>query len=277
MNIPAPFNRLDIDTLVRVFGIVFAAVSILVFFITGIKMSSGSGIATKPHVAMSHSTSNTPVASHEMQSLLKKEDTAQVVVDQGDNVRIGNYGMCSVGFIDNENRRLYTAAHCFFDNANPDNPKFGDAIYTMSGNLIGHYTSGTSVKTRYDKFGNRLVNVDTAEVTLVDGVYGENIHSGDTAVRWSDIDPENDIACFTGATTRKVVCGTIDKVNEEAKWIYLRADANSLGGDSGGPVWIPGKGFLGVISAGGDGKTSSKTVDNGAVNVFNNVPHHWTS
>lgn len=193
MNIPAPlqevFENLNISTLVYAFGAVVAVVSILVSLITGIETSSGSGI---------------PPVSHGAQSTSQKEG-AQVVVNQGDSVLIGSYGMCSVGFIDNENRRLYTAAHCFFENANPDNPKFGDAIYTMSGKLIGHYTSGTHVKTRYDKFGNRVVNVDTAEVTLVDGVYGENIHSGGIAVRWSDIDPEKDTACFTGATTGRLV------------------------------------------------------------------------
>lgn len=285
MQLPEPIadiiGDVDITAIINIIVSVLGVIGILASLLAGIGDTGGNGGVAGGHpgpvVVHQQNQERTPV-------VVQNRDKANkvTVINQGDPVYIGNQGLwCTAGYVDNANRKLYIAAHCFDKRADPESPVFGEPVYNKDRAIIGHYTAGTRVNTAYDSSGNPVTIVDTAEITLVDGVRGENTYSGDTVVRWSDIDPQTDIACFTGVTTQRVtgrvVCGTIEKVGEEAKAVYVHADTNSLGGDSGGPIWIPGKGFIGVISAGGAGMTSSKTVDNGSINVFNNVEHQWSS
>ena len=50
-----------------------------------------------------------------------------------------------------------------------------------------------------------------------------------------------------------MVCGSVDKVNGDTTYAFQHG---LIPGDSGGPAWIPGKGFVGVNSGG-----SSNIVD----------------
>lgn len=284
MQLPEPIadiiGDVDINAIINIIVSVLGVIGVLASLLTGIGDTGGSGGVgghPEPVVVHQQDQGRTPVVVHN-----RDKAREAPVINQGDPVYIGNQGLwCTAGYVDNANHKLYIAAHCFEKRADPESPVFGEPVYTKDRTVIGHYTAGTYVDTAYDSAENPVTAVDTAEITLADGVRGENTYSGDTVVRWSDIDPQNDTACFTGVTTQlvrgRVVCGTFNKYGEASKSLYVHGDVRALGGDSGGPIWIPGKGFLGVITGDAGGLTMSRTVDNGSINVFNNVEHPWTS
>lgn len=91
-------------------------------------------------------------------------------------------------------------------------------------------------------------NDDIALVQLDDWVnVGNNSYSGDS---WSKIEDvkEGDKLCAYGARTQKVRCGKVAYTAPENNLIIGDIDTTGINGDSGGPAWIEGKGFVGVYS-----------------------------
>lgn len=126
---------------------------------------------------------------------------------------------------------------------------------------------GTIVHTNPNDRTSYSVYHDTAYIALNSNVRaGQNSHESQV----SEVVPSaGDRVCLYSRTSDSTRCGTVDQVSPTAKKEYVSisgADANQ--GDSGGPAWVPGQGFIGVISSKslGSGNVSISRVDSSQVN-----------
>lgn len=173
-------------------------------------------------------------------------EDATGIVQQGDKVVIENdykkndYAICTVGYVDKNTHTMVFTGHCSgYDVGknvyDPQFKKLGKVIYN-------HGTPETHPDSDY-----AIVKLDE-KVSV-----GENIYSGD---KWSS--PEKvkigDKMCSYGAKSGMKYCGYVTGVNDH----YINGDINTGGvsGDSGGPAWVEGKGFVGVYSAVSEGVTT---------------------
>lgn len=154
------------------------------------------------------------------------------IVAQGDLVRVGepDAGHCTIGYVERATAVAYTAGHCGDDGASAFN-EHGDAIgvFRHSPSYTGDIGPG-----------------DVGYVLLDDGVeIGTNHYSGDAVVT-SRI-TESDQVCVYGATSKKITCGEfIAHRNDTVGLVHINVPV--IPGDSGGPVWIPGRGVIGTTS-----------------------------
>lgn len=160
-----------------------------------------------------------------------------VTVQQGDEI-LGFRGLvwstCTLGYVDQKTRTGYTASHCAFP---------GEPIFNEKTQLIGFVE-----KSNYLELGAGAT--DVARIRFIDGVrVGHNVHTGDVRVHHAHVSPGEEV-CSWGFKNKRVVCGQITDTRGEN--IYAHLPGTGVG-DSGGPAWIPGRGFVGVIS-GGDNK-----------------------
>ncbi|APT93243.1 hypothetical protein CPHO_10460 [Corynebacterium phocae] len=152
----------------------------------------------------------------------------KTVVNQGDRIQSGSGEACTIGYIDKN--VAYTAAHCF--DRRKDNKAYNEALQFL-GEVVVHPD--------YDPNGN---GNDLAVIKLADTVTaGSNGLSGN--IYLGGVYP-GDSVCSYGVTTGKSTCGKVIKVDDSAGGYYT--DAPAQRGDSGGPAWIPGKGFIGVVT-----------------------------
>lgn len=168
-------------------------------------------------------------------ALLAPVADARPVVNQGDRVRLDMglaYGICTVGYVDRARNQIAIARHCV---------KFPfQQVLDGSGRRIGTVVS----------FPGWLVSADGpndfAYATLSGATAGANRLSGDAKVHPDAVRPGERV-CAYGATTRREFCGHVTGVRGNMI-------ATSIGGprhgDSGGPIWIPGRGFVAVTSGG---------------------------
>lgn len=148
------------------------------------------------------------------------------VVNQGDRVYVAAT-MCTVGYIDHDARRAYLAKHCA--RVNTVNVRTDDGKYL-----------GTFV--RPDAPG------DTAWIDLDPRVRaGDNRFTGDTVIDRSAVTP-GDTVCFYGATSRETRCAAVKSTGTPNDPVVKGNPMQILGGDSGGPAWVPGKGAVGVVT-----------------------------
>ena len=173
-------------------------------------------------------------------------DDNTIFVQQGDKAVIENssqkddYAICTVGYVDDISHTLIFTGHC-------SGYKTGKNVYTSDFKKLGTviYNHGTP-ETHPDN--------DYAIVKLDKNIsVGDNIYSGD---KWVSPDKVNvgDKLCSYGAKSAMKYCGYVTSVNNR----YINGDINTGGisGDSGGPAWIEGKGFIGVYSAVSEGITT---------------------
>lgn len=169
-----------------------------------------------------------------------------ISVEQGDKVVIENdykdndYAICTAGYVDDNTRTMIFTGHCSgYDTGkdvyNTDFKKLGTVVYN-NGSYDTHPDS------------------DYAVVKLDESIsVGENIYSGDI---WTSPQKINigDKMCSFGAKSNMKYCGYVTDVHDN----YVNGDINTGGvsGDSGGPAWIEGKGFIGVYSAVSEGITT---------------------
>lgn len=172
-------------------------------------------------------------------------EALSIVVNQGDRILIGNSTYCTAGYIDNEAGTLLTAAHC----GSP-----GEKVYVK--NSLGIYKN-IGVMERNPNYSTNHYRNDFAYVKLNSGVTGENIYSGDTKITPEDVEV-GDRFCSIGASSPVLKCGVVRTVND--KILISNREGGGIKGDSGGPGWIPGKGFFGVYSFffGGENKYPTK-------------------
>lgn len=159
-------------------------------------------------------------------------ESVRRIVTQGDRVRVdapgeseGSY--CTIGYVQTATAVAYTAGHCGDDGADVFNEQ-GDAIGVFRHSPS--YTGGTGPG-------------DVGYILLDDDVeVGANHYSGDgivTGIAGSEI-------CAYGATSKKVICGELIAHRNDAVGL-IHINIPVTGGDSGGPVWIPGRGVIGTI------------------------------
>ena len=156
---------------------------------------------------------------------------AAPVVNQGDRIVSASNDGCTVGFVDGD--RAYTAAHC------GDH----DEAFYKNGDYIGNMTHMTVINGPYN------AAEDGAYITMANGaVVGSNPYSGNQVAPDDSVTVGSEI-CTYGDTSGKVACGTI--TGTDKGYIRTSLGAVPIPGDSGGAAWIPGEGFVGVISGGG--------------------------
>lgn len=173
--------------------------------------------------------------------------TKKITVNQGDYIQTAR-AQCTLGYIGDG--FAMTAAHCGTK---------GETVY-RNGDFGGR-AIGTYDLIDYDQ------NQDVAIIKLNDSVVGENVYSGDRITSMAEMS-KNDELCQYGATTHQVHCGPqYGLPRYGAMWSTNPA----TNGDSGGPVWIEGKGLIGIISTlpkGGTGITEAWiTADKYGVNA----------
>ena len=145
------------------------------------------------------------------------------------------FGVCSVGFVDAIQRKLYVAAHCAIPERERDASErevmlrdtvIGEIDYNQNyneGNMANDWT---------------VINVTNDNIELK-----PNRFSGDNIVSPENVKPGDKIYTYgaTSGMSEGVVFGV--KGNQ----IYITKSVIDHG-DSGGPSWIEGKGFVGVLS-----------------------------
>lgn len=193
--------------------------------------ASAAGLATilsfAPHAAPHASAQNA---------------SQHVTVHQGDRLRINGNSMCTVGFNDIAAGVSLTAAHCGSAGAPV-------SLVADDGRMIAQNVGTFTPSAHFVAGGNTHTDAnDVGTITWNSTVQlGENAFSVNTIVAPADITAQ-DRVCFHGANTHSgspsFTCGPVVGLEKDT----LFFDAVSSRGDSGGPVWIEGKGFAGVLS-----------------------------
>lgn len=155
-------------------------------------------------------------------------------IQQGDKVLIengpGNIAVCTIGYVDEHRRNFMFTGHC-------------------SGGRVGSKV----MNDRYQEIGRVEVNYyrgtvwsDIAVVNVTNGNIGGNIHSGNTWVQPHTV-RRGETLCSYGANSGAVHCGRVTGRDLPNAIIGSR-NSGGIGGDSGGPAWIPGRGLVGFYS-----------------------------
>ena len=159
------------------------------------------------------------------------EGAATPVVGQGDAVDIVGRGMCTIAFNDAAQGVSYTAGHCGKD---------GDRAIASGPGFRATGTFSPSSAMENDGTGN-----DWGVIRWADGVMlGPNRYSGDAVVALSTL-RSGDPVCVYGAASKQTTCGSFaGAIGNNVYW----DGPSGRPGDSGGPVWVEGKGFLSVYT-----------------------------
>ncbi|WJY93790.1 Chromosome partition protein Smc [Corynebacterium felinum] len=161
-------------------------------------------------------------------------DRLSVLTPLGHMTRQGGY--CTVGFVDKAAKRLWTARHC---------GENGTVVNTEAGEYLGtlHYRYDMSdADSLMDITGANAI-YDLAYIQVDERAWnllGENTFSGDNL--YTPV--TGDQLCRYGATTKNTVCGEVIAVDD---YLIYGIDLSSSPGDSGGPLWVPGRGFVGTL------------------------------
>lgn len=161
------------------------------------------------------------------------EDLPTIV--QGEEISIDKKKTCTIGYINHKERVAYTADHCSFKGKK-------SVVYDNDDHIIG------TIESRTDRSSKTLLSQsmgnDFNVIKLNNYVsLAENVYSGDRKVDISDVE-SSDRVCVYSRMQKKVNCGKIKMIAGNV----IVGDSGAYGklGDSGGPVWIPGKGFIGI-------------------------------
>ena len=208
------------------------------------------------------------------------------VVNQGDRIAISRVDdpnrlhVCTIAYVDQEHNRAYTAAHCAGrTNSLGHRIDLGQTVYKCDASSRGvlpngdlscrnykevgkiHYAGRYLGGQQYDdnhifttQWGEDIsfadMMTDIAVLDLAPGTHaGQNIISGNNIVKYSEV-TENDQLCFYGSASDNLVCGFVRDYRgvEGFRNYTIGGNTPSINGDSGGIVYIPGKGAYGVVS-----------------------------
>lgn len=185
---------------------------------------------------------------------LGRNAPAGTAVSQGDRIQTIRgifYDECTLGYVNRRAGVAYTAAHCGLA---------GEPVYNEREQIIGFYEDSHLILRHLNVLLSNIAIfnpavmpmvgsgplADVARIRLVPGVVGgANTFSRDRIAPLHEVRP-GDKVCAAGATTRHVYCGRVDRVNGDTTYAVM---SGLRPGDSGGPAWAPGKGFIGVNSA----------------------------
>lgn len=152
---------------------------------------------------------------------------AQQRVEQGSPVRVDGTGTCTIGFNDPARHRSLVAAHCGAEGAR----------VTAGG------ATGTLFRSK--AYDGHLSN-DWAAIQWDPGVIvGGNRFTGDAWVHPGDV-RLGETVCYFSRTRGAQTCG---RFSGSADGTFFAAAPLSHPGDSGGPMWVSGRGFIGVVSS----------------------------
>lgn len=175
----------------------------------------------------------------------------RLVVKQGARMFVDNLGgdnltACTIGYNDPEQRRSYTAGHC------ADNGDYGwqtgSLVYLADSKGREMSTPAGMIYPAAAYYGASNAN-DWAVIYWFNGVeVGANPYGGEY-VPIQDLEP-GETLCYHGYAshggTTEASCGPFVGMIE--KTIYFDAPGVPDYGDSGGPVYAPGRGLVGVMS-----------------------------
>ena len=175
----------------------------------------------------------------------------RLVVKQGarmfvDNQHNDTLTACTIGYNDPEQRRSYTAGHC------ADNGDYGwqtgSLVYLADSKGREMSTPAGMIYPAAAYYGASNAN-DWAVIYWFNGVeVGANPYGGEY-VPIQDLEP-GETLCYHGYAshggTTEASCGPFVGMIE--KTIYFDAPGMPGYGDSGGPVYAPGRGLVGVMS-----------------------------
>lgn len=175
----------------------------------------------------------------------------RLVVKQGarmfvDNLGNDNLTACTIGYNDSKQRRSYTAGHC------ADNGDYGwqtgSLVYLADSKGREMTTPAGMIYPAAAYYGASNAN-DWAVIYWFNGVEVEANPFGGEYVPIEDIEP-GETLCYHGYAshggTNRATCGPFVGMIE--KTIYFDAPGMPDYGDSGGPVYAPGRGLVGVMS-----------------------------
>lgn len=175
----------------------------------------------------------------------------RLVVKQGarmfvDNLGNDNLTACTIGYNDTKQRRSYTAGHCA-DNGNYG-WQTGSLVYLADSKGREMTTPAGMIYPAAAYYGASNAN-DWAVIYWFNGVEVEANPFGGEYVPIEDIEP-GETLCYHGYAshggTNRATCGPFVGMIE--KTIYFDAPGMPDYGDSGGPVYAPGRGLVGVMS-----------------------------
>ena len=175
----------------------------------------------------------------------------RLVVKQGarmfvDNLGNDNLTACTIGYNDSKQRRSYTAGHCA-DNGNYG-WQTGSLVYLADSKGREMTTPAGMIYPAAAYYGASNAN-DWAVIYWFNGVEVEANPFGGEYVPIEDIEP-GETLCYHGYAshggTNRATCGPFVCMIE--KTIYFDAPGMPDYGDSGGPVYAPGRGLVGVMS-----------------------------
>ena len=175
----------------------------------------------------------------------------RLVVEQGARMFVGNLGndtltACTIGYNDPEQRRSYTAGHC------ADNGDYGwqtgSLVYLADSKGREMSTPAGMIYPAAAYYGVSNAN-DWAVIYWFNGVeVGANPYGGEY-VPIQDLEP-GETLCYHGYASHggstDAACGPFVGMIE--KTIYFDAPGMPDYGDSGGPVYAPSRGLVGVMS-----------------------------
>lgn len=129
-------------------------------------------------------------------------------------------------------------------------PGCGSQVYTKAGELIGDVVvpaADTSVRNNF------------AYVAPVAGPFtsGKNTVTGDGQVAWNNVRPGDQVCAFGAESKQR--CGTY--LGQDGSNMILSSELSGVDVDLGGPVWVPGKGFIGVFAPSYGGPNVAARVD----------------
>lgn len=175
----------------------------------------------------------------------------RLVVKQGarmfvDNQHNDTLTACTIGYNDPEQRRSYTAGHCA-DRADSA-WQTGSLVYLADSKGREMSTPAGMIYPAAAYYGASNAN-DWAVIYWFNGVeVGANPYGGEY-VPIQDLEP-GETLCYHGYAshggTTEASCGPFVGMIEET--IYFDAPGMPDYGDSGGPVYAPGRGLVGVMS-----------------------------
>lgn len=163
-------------------------------------------------------------------------------VDQGDRLLIQKtanmLGVCTVGYVDTENNRVWTDAHCGNDGAEVYD-EYQQTIGTLRHvypNEWATLSNNTDMQWSVNSRASDLAYVEISDPNVL----GKNYFSQDAVA-----EPEvGDVLCAYGSRTQRIACSPITNISGP---VVITGNIGSDHGDSGGPAWVEGKGYIGQL------------------------------
>lgn len=174
-----------------------------------------------------------------------------LVARQGERLFVDNIGgynltSCTIGYNDVALHRSYTAGHCAVDSAAPR--PGGSTVYVADEYGRQLPTPAGLIYPAAAFYGPANANDWSVIYWFNNVTLGQNTYGG-AYIPISEISP-GETLCYHGfashGRSREAACGPFVGMIE--KTIYFDAPGTPHFGDSGGPVYAPGRGFVGVMS-----------------------------